>query len=134
MISIKAYFDGACKGNPGPSGAGYYFQDEKTGKVISQHSLALGIKTNNQAEWLALIGLLTEAQRYWFGTITILGDSNLIINQVSQKWKIKKPHLQELADRAWELEKTILDKGISIFYKWIPREQNTLADKLSNRF
>jgi ribonuclease HI len=121
------YFDGASRGNPGDAGAGACIVGEG-GAVVWEYAEYLGKKTNNEAEYTALIRLLEEARRMDAGAIEIRGDSKLVVCQVNREWKINKPHLRELAVRAWEL----LD-GLNAKISWVPREKNKLADALSNK-
>jgi ribonuclease HI len=122
---LTGYFDGASRGNPGIAGAGACLMDD--GKIIWKHAEYLGVKTNNEAEYSALICLLEGIREKGISEIEIRGDSKLVINQVGGKWKIKFPHLRELAARAWRL----LD-GINARFVWVPREENVICDALSN--
>ncbi|ADQ06164.1 ribonuclease H [Caldicellulosiruptor hydrothermalis 108] len=124
----KGYFDGASKGNPGPAGAGIVIVNP-AGNVILEYSKELGIKTNNEAEYLALIELLQKALELGIKELEILGDSQLVINQVFGSWNINMPHLYALYEQATEL----LEKFDKVKAKWIPREKNQLADSLSNK-
>ena len=121
------YFDGASRGNPGEAGAGACIVDD-TGAIIWEYAEYLGKKTNNEAEYAALLSLLEEARKRNVSAIEIRGDSKLVVCQVNREWKINKPHLRALAERAW----TLLD-GLDAKLSWVPREQNKLADALSNR-
>lgn len=119
------YFDGASRGNPGLAGAGACLID--SGKIIWKRAIYLGVKTNNEAEYAALLCLLEGAREKSVSEIEIRGDSRLVVSQVGRKWKINFPHLRELASRAWEL----MD-GMDVRLVWVPREENTVADALSN--
>jgi ribonuclease HI len=121
------YFDGASRGNPGQAGAGACLVDED-GKIIWERAEYLGVKTNNEAEYIALLRLLGEARARGLADIDIRGDSRLVVCQVKREWKINLPHLRALASEAWEL----MD-GIKVRLTWIPRNENKLADALSNR-
>ena len=122
---LKGFFDGASRGNPGEAGAGALLLDEG-GASVWKCARPLGVRTNNEAEYLALILLLEEVARRGIPA-DIFGDSSLVVNQVTGKWKIKEPRLRDLADRAAALLKTTLST-----LAWIPREQNSRADRLSN--
>jgi len=117
----KGYFDGASKGNPGPAGAGIVIVNPE-GRVIMEYSKELGIRTNNEAEYLALIELLQKALELGIRELEIMGDSQLVINHVFGNWNINMPHLYTLYNQATEL-----------LARWIPREKNQLADSLSNK-
>ncbi|MCX7828771.1 MAG: ribonuclease HI family protein [Thermanaerothrix sp.] len=122
---MKGYFDGASRGNPGVAGAGALLEDQ--GRVIWEYRGFLGRRTNNEAEYQALIALLEEVRRREIRSVLVMGDSQLVISQVTRKWKINMPHLRELASRVWEL-----CDGLEVSFKWIPREENKMADRLSN--
>lgn len=124
---IIGYFDGASRGNPGEAGAGACLLDE-SGAVIWECAEYLGKKTNNEAEYTALLRLLSEAKARGFTEFEARGDSKLVVSQVNRQWKINLPHLRELAVQAWAL----MD-GMNARIVWVRREQNKLADALSNR-
>ena len=122
-----AYFDGASRGNPGECGAGACIVDDQ-GATAWSGCRALGKGTNNEAEYHALIMLLEEISRRGLKNVTVRGDSRLVVSQVKGEWKVKEERLRTLADRARSLVK---ESGALL--EWVPREQNTLADALSNR-
>ena len=121
------YFDGASRGNPGLAGAGAWISDANN-LNIWENSISLGKKTNNEAEYLALIDLLRELYKRGIKRAEIRGDSKLVIEQMSNRWKVREPRLIELCRQA-----KLLSAEMFIKYQWIPREQNTLADSLSNK-
>ena len=88
---IKIYTDGGSRGNPGKSACA--FVAAKNGKVTATQSKFLGIKTNNEAEYHAVI-LALEFIRD--DLIEIISDSELIIRQLTGEYKIKALHLQKL--------------------------------------
>lgn len=87
----------------------------------------MGKKTNNEAEYAALLLLLKAASERGVTRIKIYGDSQLVVRQISRQWKINLPHLRALAQDAWKLM-----EGMTVELEWIPRDQNKLADRLSN--
>jgi ribonuclease HI len=121
------YFDWCCKCNPGPGGAGavlYYKGDEIWGT-----SKFVGIRaTNNTAEYTGLIIGLQEAVIREIKTITVRGDSQLVIRQMRGEYKIKSEKMLELFTHAKILEKHF----DSIFYEHVYRDKNKRADELSN--
>ena len=121
------YFDGASRGNPGEAGAGACLVHEG-GDAVWECAKYLGKKTNNEAEYAALLLLLSEVRARGLSGLEIRGDSKLVVCQVNREWKINKPHLRELAEHAWELS-----GGLGVRLVWVPRESNKLADALSNR-
>lgn len=121
------YFDGASRGNPGEAGAGACLIDEGGG-LLWECAEYLGEKTNNEAEYEALILLLEEMRRRGIEGIRVYGDSRLVINQVLGTWKIREPRLKPLAERAKELVAALQAKP-----RWVPRSENLVADDLSNK-
>ena len=95
--------------------------------IIWETARSLGTKTNNEAEYSALILLLKAAKERDIMRLDVYGDSKLVICQVSKQWKINLPHLRALAEKVWDIT-----KDMNVSYKWIPREENTLADNLSD--
>lgn len=124
---MKGYFDGASRGNPGEAGAGALIVDDR-GTVVWETATALGIRTNNEAEYMALILLLEEVDRRGIREMEVYGDSRLVVSQVSRAWKINEPRLRELANRVWKL-----CEGKTVRFAWIPRQRNARADTLSNQ-
>lgn len=125
MGVCTGFFDGGSRGNPGPAAAGAVLLDE-TGEVLFEEGRFLGKRTNNEAEYEALILLLEEAARRHLAEVVVRGDSRLVISQMRGEWKIREPHLQELAGRARSVARGKLR------FDWIPREQNARADALVN--
>ena len=123
---MTGYFDGASRGNPGEAGAGAYLEDDEE-NIVWETARYLGRKTNNEAEYSAVIFLLAAARERGVKKLTVRGDSRLVICQLSRQWKINLQHLRELASRAW-----LLAEGMEVSYEWIPREKNKHADRLSN--
>jgi ribonuclease HI len=119
-------FDGASKGNPGLSGAGAVIY--KNGNEIWSSCKFVGYKTNNQAEYSALILGLKGALNLGITSLSVLGDSLLVINQVNNIYKVKSVCLHELYKEAQSL-KTEFDY---IDFSHVYREFNKRADELSN--
>jgi len=121
-------FDGCCNPNPGEMGLGIVVWDESDKKIIEISEKA-GFGTNNQAEYLALLKGLETLSGIYTGTVLVLGDSQLVINQVNGKWDVRSKELRPLFIRVQELEK----KFEKISYQWLDREENSEADMLSAR-
>lgn len=120
-------FDGCSKGNPGKAGSGAVIYKNKT--EIWGKSLFIGNKnTNNEAEYTGLIIGLEEANNMGIKNICVEGDSLLVINQMTGKYKVKSENLIGLYNKAKELEK----KFDVIIYNHIYRNLNKRADELSN--
>jgi ribonuclease HI len=122
------YIDGASRGNPGRAGAGIWITNGGGGK-ISEVSRYLGHKTNNQAEYWALLLGLKEAKRLGGEAIQIFTDSELVERQIKGIYRVKDSNLKSL-------HKTVLQslKTFSSFeIESIPREENKEADRLANQ-
>jgi ribonuclease HI len=121
------FFDGCCKGNPGPAGAGavLYQADEE----IWADKIFVGDReTNNIAEYSSLILGLNEASLKGVKTLLVKGDSLLVINQMKRLYKINSENLKILYKKAKDLE-LLFD---TIEYEHIPRSENSRADQLAN--
>ena len=121
------YTDGGSKGNPGPSAIGVAINDK-------QYSERIGVKTNNEAEYEAVIFALKKAKSL-FGKkivkeaeVEIRSDSELLIRQLSGEYKILDEKIQPLFLKVWNLK---IDFG-KVKFTAIPREKNKQADKLVN--
>lgn len=120
--------DGGSRGNPGPAGYGAVVKDPATDEVLAERKESLGVVTNNVAEYNGLIAGLAAAAELGASTVDVRMDSKLVVEQMSGRWKIKHPAMQPLAERAKELA-----AGFSrVHYEWIPRAQNSHADRLAN--
>ena len=122
------YADGAARGNPGPAGSGAVLLDLE-GNVIAEVTRYLGTATNNVAEYTALIIGLEEASRRGIDELDIRMDSKLVVEQMRGLWRIRHPNIRPLALRAGALLATFPKRSI----RHVPRDQNGLADALSNR-
>lgn len=125
-MSVFAYFDGASRSNPGKSGAGCYIQ---YGDITEKHKQYLGIKTNNEAEYLALILTLEKLYPYRQRSVIVHGDSKLVIEQMNGKWKVNAENLKPLFSRAIGLTSLFRD----IKFVHIRRNMNVIADELANQ-
>jgi ribonuclease HI len=126
-LQLIIYIDGASRGNPGRAGAGVWMTDGD-GKKLLEMGRYLGHKTNNQAEYWALLLGLREAKRLGGKSIHIFTDSELIAKQVKGIYRVKNVDLKSLYDRV------VQDlRGFSSFeIEYIPREENQEADRLAN--
>lgn len=127
-MKLKLYTDGWSRGNPWQSWLWVYITDE-TGKEVDQIYKYVWIKTNNEAEYMAM--LLGVERCYQLGATEIeaFADSKLVIEQLSGRWKIKKEALQLLNT---QIKDVIQTKKWKVTFTWIPREENKMADRLSN--
>jgi ribonuclease HI len=124
---ITAYFDGGARGNPGPAGYGVHIVDDQ-GTVLSEQHGSLGIATNNTAEYRGLIAALQWAVEHDLKSLTVRGDSQLIVEQMRGNYKVKHEGLKPLYLQARMLVMQIGD----VRFEYVPREQNKDADRLSN--
>jgi ribonuclease HI len=120
--------DGASRGNPGPSGIGIVIEDRE-GATKVKISSYIGRTTNNQAEYRALIVGLREAVRLKAEHVDIMSDSELLVEQVCGRYKVRSPKLRSLFEEVKELLAGFRSSAIS----YIPREQNRVADALANQ-
>lgn len=123
---VHLYFDGASRGNPGPSAVGYVLVSGDG--IVAEAGERIGKATNNQAEYEALIRGLEVADRYGFDEIEVRGDSQLIVKQVKGAWNTNDPTLQEKRVRVRELLERFDDWSLT----HVPREINDRADELAN--
>ena len=119
--------DGAARGNPGPAGAGAVVVAED-GTVLAEVAEGLGETTNNVAEYTAVIRGLEEAQRLGASEVLLRSDSQLLINQLTGRYRVKAPHLQPLYRRVRDLIRSF-DR---VDLEHVPRERNVAADALAN--
>ncbi|WP_246000182.1 bifunctional RNase H/acid phosphatase [Nocardioides pocheonensis] len=119
--------DGGSRGNPGPSAYGAVLKDARTGEVIAEIGEAIGVATNNVAEYRGLIaGLLLAAEHAPNASIEVRMDSKLVVEQMSGTWKVKHPSMRPLAVEAGRLAPT------GTTFTWVPRAENAHADRLAN--
>ena len=121
------YTDGASRGNPGPAAIGAVIKDGQ-GRVLGKISRRIGRTTNNQAEYQAVIAALEEAVRLGVAGVVIKSDSELVVEQINGRYRVKNPALKPLHQRVRELQSLFQSFAIAS----IPRRQNTEADRLSN--
>ena len=119
--------DGAARGNPGPAAVGVVIQDD-SGRVIYETSRSLGVRTNNEAEYLAFITALEYLRESRPEGVEFNLDSELVVRQLNGRYKVKEPRLQALHGQATML--------LNLFprhsTRHVRREQNKRADELAN--
>lgn len=127
------FVDGAARGNPGPAGCGIYVVQDKLQDEVIKKGFYLGEKTNNQAEYLALllaIFLVKKKQKELNlknVTLIIHSDSELMVRQMGGFYKVKNPTLQHIKNLIEGMLSNLTHKFIHIM-----REKNKIADRLAN--
>lgn len=128
MSEIVIHSDGACRGNPGPGGAGAVLTDAE-GEAIAEICRYLGdMLTNNQAEYRALNLALEEAIKKGATRLKIYADSELMVKQVRGEYRVKDKEIKILHAGTMGLLRQVGAYTI----EHIPREKNSRADKLAN--
>jgi ribonuclease H / adenosylcobalamin/alpha-ribazole phosphatase len=126
-VKARLSTDGGSRGNPGPAAYGYVLETED-GTVLAAHGEAIGVATNNVAEYRALVEGLRKAAELLVDELEVVSDSELLVHQMRGDYKVKNEALRQLWDEANELE-----DGIGkVTYTAVRREQNELADRLVN--
>lgn len=120
---IEVYIDGATAGNPGPSGAGIFI---KVNGTVERYSIPLGVMSNHEAEYHALIKALEICVEKNYKTVSFRTDSELV-NRAIEKEFAKNKTFAPLLEEALNLSRQ-LDL---FFMKWIPSSENKVADELS---
>ncbi|MBI2909361.1 MAG: ribonuclease HI family protein [Chloroflexi bacterium] len=122
------YADGACRGNPGPAAIGVVLADGQ-GKTLDTLSRRIGIATNNQAEYWALIAGLELAAKVEASELEVRLDSELLVRQLCGRYRVKSAGLVPLYREVMRL----LRHFSSAKVVHVPREQNRAADALANK-
>jgi formyltetrahydrofolate-dependent phosphoribosylglycinamide formyltransferase len=125
---IIIYTDGGSRGNPGPSAAAFTLTDDK-GKQIAAKAFYLGENTNNVAEYTAVLKALECAKQYNTPKISVFSDSELLVQQLKGKYKVKSENILPL----FEQVRTMLLEFDSYEIKHITRDKNSKADELVNQ-
>jgi len=124
---FKLTADGGSRGNPGPAGYGAVVTE--SGKIIAELFDVIGVATNNVAEYSGLLAGLShintlDAQ----ATVEVAMDSKLVVEQMSGRWQIKHADMRDLAKQCRDAHPASL-----VTYSWIPRDENSHADRLANK-
>ncbi len=127
-MSYRIFSDGACRGNPGPSGIGAVIFDGH-GKVVHEIAKYIGVVTNNVAEYEALIAALDYCVKHKLSPVEILADSQLMIRQLAGQYKVKHPNIVPLYHKVQERLGHLKVTG----FQHVPREENSYADRLANQ-
>lgn len=127
-MKVVVHVDGGARGNPGPAAAAAVVSSPD-GTVLDEAMEALGVATNNVAEYRGLLLGLRRAQELGATEVEVVNDSELVARQVTGEYKVKHPDMQPLHAEAMA--------ALGAFAAWtvrsVPRAQNARADALVNR-
>jgi ribonuclease HI len=128
VTSLRIWIDGGSRGNPGPSAVGVLVEDT-SGNTMATVSRAIGVTTNNVAEYRALLAALEEAQKLEATEVEVISDSELLVKQMLGQYRVKNAGLQPLFAEARRRARTFSRFSI----RHTAREHNAKADGLVNR-
>jgi len=126
--TIRLFTDGAARGNPGPAGLGLVIEDTE-GMRLWGGCKYIGSATNNRAEYLALIEGLRKAAEWKPDRLEVYMDSQLVVEQVAGRYRVKNADLQPLHREAMAALAGFPESTVS----YVPREKNRGADALANK-
>jgi ribonuclease HI len=124
---VIIHADGVSRGNPGLAAIGATIK-EGSGRLLAAISRGIGLATNNQAEYRALIAVLEEAHRLGATEASIYLDSELVVRQLNGRYRVKNAALKVLHNEA----RRLLGRLASFNITHVPRRQNAEADRLAN--
>ena len=119
--------DGGARGNPGPAAYAYVLEAHD-GTVLAAHGEAIGVATNNVAEYRALVEGLRKAVEVGVDELEVVSDSELLVNQMRGEYRVKNEALKLL----WVDAQELADKLRKVTFTAVRREHNELADRLVN--
>jgi ribonuclease H / adenosylcobalamin/alpha-ribazole phosphatase len=126
-VKARLSTDGGARGNPGPAAFGYVLEADD-GTVLAAHGEAIGVATNNVAEYRGLVEGLRRAVELAVDEVEVVSDSELLVKQMRGEYKVKNAALRELS-----LEAAALARQLGrVTYTSVRREHNELADRLVN--
>ena len=126
-MKARLFTDGGARGNPGPAAYGFVLEADD-GTVLAAEGEAIGVATNNVAEYRGLIAGLAKALELHVPEVEIVSDSELLVKQMRGEYKVKNQGLRSLS-----LEATRLARQLGkVEYRHVKRAHNELADRLVN--
>lgn len=126
-MKARLFTDGGARGNPGPAAYAYVLEAED-GTVLASLGRAIGVATNNVAEYSALVAGLEQAVELGVDEVEVVSDSELMVKQMRGEYKIKNEAL-----RALSLDAARFARQLGrVTYTAVRREHNVLADRLVN--
>lgn len=126
--TLYLYADGGSRNNPGPAAIGVVIKDPRGG-TLKEISRLIGVKTNNEAEYQAIIAGLSAAGEFKPDRLVCFLDSNLAVNQLNGRYKVKAANLRPLLFKIQKL----LGALPPVEFRYISREKNREADRLVNQ-
>jgi ribonuclease HI len=126
-VRVRLFTDGGARGNPGPAAAAFVLEAED-GTVLDARGEAIGVATNNVAEYCALTAGLARAAKLDVDEVEVVSDSELMVKQMRGEYRVKNEALRGLSLEAAALARRIP----KVTYVAVRREHNELADRLVN--
>jgi ribonuclease HI len=126
-VKARLFTDGGARGNPGPAAAAYVLEAHD-GHVLAAHGEAIGVATNNVAEYRALVAGLAKAAELGVDELEVVSDSELLVKQMNGEYRVKNAALIDLSLEAAGIARRL---G-SVRYRAVRRVENELADRLVN--
>lgn len=132
MSTLVVHTDGGARGNPGPAAAGVVIL--LNGQLILEAGKYLGVQTNNEAEYQAVLHALTllpdVLKKHEVNQIEWRLDSMLVVQQLSRQWKIKESRLAVFAQQIWQQLSALSAPST---FRYVPRAENAAADAMVNK-
>jgi ribonuclease H / adenosylcobalamin/alpha-ribazole phosphatase len=126
-VKARLETDGGARGNPGPAAAAYVLEAED-GTVLAEHGEAIGVATNNVAEYRALVAGLRKAAELGVEDVEVVSDSELLFKQMNGEYKVKNKDLIALSLEA----RRLAERLGRVRYTAVRRAKNERADRLVN--
>jgi probable phosphoglycerate mutase len=126
-VRARLFTDGGARGNPGPAAYGYVLEAED-GTVLAAQGEAIGVATNNVAEYSGLIAGLRRAVELHVPEVEVVSDSELMVKQMRGEYKVKNEALRGLSLEAARIARQLE----RVEYRHVKRAHNELADRLVN--
>jgi ribonuclease HI len=126
-VRARLFTDGGSRGNPGPAAYAFVLETED-GTVLDAVGEAIGVATNNVAEYAALVAGLERAVELGIDELEVVSDSELLVRQMRGEYRVKNPGLREL----WSKAARVAGEIRTVTYTAVRREHNELADSLVN--
>jgi len=126
-MKARLFTDGGARGNPGPAAYGFVLETED-GTVLAAEGRAIGVATNNVAEYSGLVAGLRKALELHVPEVEVVSDSELLVKQMRGEYRVKNEALRALFVEASGLARSLQ----TVEYRHVKRAHNELADKLVN--